>query len=213
MARIIIIANSVRYDGRCLAGIDYDTGEIVRPVPPNGEGIPEWRCVVDGHFLEVRDVVEMDLVRPREIPKYQSENRIIRSWNWKVLFRAKFSTVEQYVDNSTPVLHTVGDRVAPQQLEALDPADWKSIQLVKPSKLSFGHHYYSEKRWVSNFRVGDDYSLKITDPDLTRLLEANKPPEKGSLLTVSMAKPWSHNPQEKPPMCYKVVAAVISPPA
>lgn len=209
MARIIIVANSVRYDGRCLAGIDYDTGEVVRPVPISGEGIPEWRCFVDGKFLELRDVVEMDLARPREIPKYQRENRIIRNWSWKQIGRAKLSTLERFVDNSTPVLHTVGDRVSPQQLEALAPKDWKSLQLVKPSRLSFGHHYYSEKRWVADFRVGDYYSLKTTDPELTRLLESGKKPDKGALLTISLAKPWSHNPQEKPPMCYKVVAAVI----
>ncbi len=65
--------------------------------------------------------------------------------------------------------------------------------------------------WVANFqdRAGNDYSLKVTDPDVTRRLENGETISKRSLLTVSMTKPWTPNPQEKPPLCYKVVAAVI----
>ena len=221
MARIIIIANSFRYDGRCIAGIDADTYEVVRPVPSFGDGgVPEARCFIDGKFIQPLDVIEMDLAKaPRERPKYQRENRTIRNWEWKRLGRVRFSTLEQFVDQTSPVLHTASDRVSPVFLDKLDQDQWQSLQLIQPSRLTFNHHYFQDKRWVANFRdsKGNDYTLKIADPVVTRLLDAEKEPEKGSLLTVSLPKAWAPKPtpgeEAKAPMCYKVIAAVIQPPA
>ena len=92
MARILILANSKRPDGQCVAGIDLESGEWVRPVPARGDGIPTNRCFVGGKFVGVRDVVEMDLTRPREIAEFQRENRVIKSWNWTIVGRKSFAT-------------------------------------------------------------------------------------------------------------------------
>jgi len=113
----------------------------------------------------------------------------------------------------SPILHTPNDRVATSVLEGKPPSEWKSLQLVRPRKLSFGRHYYDPNRWVADFQdgAGNHYSLKITDPVITRRLEAGVKVSKQCLLTVSMTKPWTHNPVERAPTCYKLVAAVIEP--
>ncbi len=211
MARIVILANSKRPDGQCLGGIDLETDEWVRPVTSTGDGIPVDRCIVGGKFIELRDILEVDLSRPRVVQPYQRENRLIRNWKWRVRKRLKLDAVKRYVENCTPILHSVNDRVQTQVLDRLQPNEWKSLQLVKPRRLTFGRHYYSPNRWVAHFedRKGNCYSLKVTDPVATRRLESGETLSKTSLLTVSMTKPWTPDPAGKPPSCYKVVAAVI----
>jgi Dual OB-containing domain len=211
MARIAILANSKRPDGRCLGGIDLTTGEWVRPVTKSGDGIPTERCFINGKMLRVLDILELDLIRPRNAPEYQKENQFIRNWNWTVKRRLKLSAVSKYIDSAAPILHSVGDRVAPASLKALPVGKWVSLQLIKPKNLTFGRHYYDPNRWVANFQdsAGNSYSLKITDPDATLRLEKNEKISKKSLLTVSMTKPWTHDASEKPPLCYKVVASII----
>jgi hypothetical protein len=211
MARIVILANSKRPDGQCLGGIDLDTGDWVRPVTSTGDGIPAARCFVNGQFLAVRDILEIDLARPRQPHKYQRENRSILNWKWQVNKRLKLAAVESYVENLTPVLHSTNDRVDPAVLEQLAPNEWRSLQLVRPRNLNFGRHYWDPNRWVAHFDDlnGNSYSIKVTDPEVTLRLERGEKINKKSLLTVSMTKPWTSNEAEKPPMCYKVVAAVI----
>ena len=211
MARIAILANSKRPDGRCLGGIDLDTREWVRPVTRSGDGIPTQRCFINGKMIRLLDILEVDLIQPRDAHEFQKENRIIKNWRWNVKKRLKLSAVPQFVDATTPILHSTGDRVDPTILKKLPDTAWTSLQLIKPRNLSFGHHYYDPNRWVANFSdaAGNYYSLKVTDPEATMRLGKGEKISKKSLLTVSMTKPWTHDPKEKAAQCYKVVAAVI----
>ena len=211
MARIAILAVSKRPDGMCLAGIDLETRKWVRPVTKNGDGIPTDRCIVKGRMLSIRDILECDLIQPRTSVKFQRENQTIRNWDWQVKRRLELSSLDEFVEDLSPILHTTNDRVATSVLEVKAPSEWKSLQLVRPKRLNFGRHYYDPNRWVADFQDadGNNYSMKITDPLINRRLEAGKTINKDCLLTVSMTKPWTHNPAEQPPTCYKVVAAVV----
>jgi len=213
MVRIVVLANSIRPDGMCIAGIDLDTGEWVRPVPPSGDGIPTQRCFVNGKMLAIRDVLECDLIRPCVIPQYQCENQTVRNWNWQVTGRLKASAIRKYVEGTCPILHTPNDRVGVNQLNAMPPQDWRSLQLACPRGLHFERHYYDANRWVASFSdgAGNRHSLKITDPVITRRLESEEQIDnENCLLTVSMTKPWTHDPSVCPPTCYKIVAGVIA---
>lgn len=211
MARIAVLANSKRPDGRCLGSIDLDRREWVRPVTRSGDGIPTQRCFIKGKMIRLLDILEVDLIKPRTVNEFQKENRIIKNWKWNVKKRLKLSAVSQFVDSTTPVLFSASDRVDPTLLKRLPETQWTSLQLVKPRHLSFSRHYFDPNRWVANFldAVGNGYSIKVTDPEVTIRLEKGEKISKRSLLTVSMTKPWTHDPDEKPAQCYKVVAAVI----
>jgi hypothetical protein len=125
--------------------------------------------------------------------------------------RLKLSAAWKYVDETVPILHSVGDRVDPTALQRLPANEWTSLQLVRPRMLRFNRHYWETNRWVAAFKdpKGNPYSLKLTDPEATLRLERGEQISKKSLLTVSMTKPWTHNANEQPARCYKVVAAVI----
>lgn len=211
MARVAILANSMRPDGRCLAGIDLATGEWVRPITRDGDGIPPQRCVIDGRLIRLLDILELDLSRPRTVEEYQKENLFIRNWHWRINHRVRPKTVSQFIDTTDPILHSDNDRVDPRILQGLPSDEWRSLQLVKPRRLVFSRHYWVPNRWVASFSdsKGNSYSLKITDSEATRRLERGVTISKRSLLTVSMTKPWTPDPAKKPSMCYKVVAAVI----
>lgn len=211
MTRIVILANSKRPDGQCLGGVDLENGMWIRPVTRTGDGIPTQRCFVNGKFIEIRDILDVDLFRPRQITEFQRENHIIRNWDWKISGRFKLNAINRFIDNNAPILHSGNDRVSPKVLKKLTPEEWRSLQLVKPRKLKFCRHYFDPHRWVAEFedQKGNRYSLKVTDPIATRRLENDETISKECVLTVSMTKPWTPNAAEKEAHCYKVVAAVI----
>lgn len=210
MTRLVCLANSERPGGRCIAGIDLESGDWIRPVPRDSDAVPDSRCFIEGRFLAVLDVIEMDLVRPKDVPRYQRENRTVKNWNWSIHGRFRRADLLQYCDATSPILHSADDRVSPEVLNQLSPEQWKSLQLVRPRALQFERDYWDERRWRARFRDAPDneYYLKVTDPAVTRRLEGGETVSRESILTVSMAKPWTPG-SSKPELCYKIVAAVI----
>ncbi len=61
MVRMVCLANSWRPGGRCVAGIDLETGEWVRPIPKGGSAIPEDDTHFADHELVPLDVVDVEL--------------------------------------------------------------------------------------------------------------------------------------------------------
>ena len=211
MKRLICIANSRRPDGRCVAAIDVDTGEFIRPVARQSDAIPERRVYFGGRLLAVGDKFEVDLQRPRQISPYQRENRIIVNWNWKYRGRVSLKSLVEYCDGTTPLLHSTTDRVNPATLDQLLPEQWQSLQLVRLHKPRFERDARDQHRWRVWFRdkAGGEYYLKITDPVVTHKLETGKSIGGEVLLLVSLTKPWAPPDGSKPPMCFKLVATVI----
>jgi hypothetical protein len=211
MARLVCLANSQRPGGQCIAGIDLNTGEWIRPVPRDGDAVPPARCFIDGKWLEPLHVFEVDFVPPKVTPRFQRENRVIKSWAWSICGRLRRDKLLEYCDNAVPILHTTGDRVAIPTLDSLPPSQWTSLQLVRPKKVSFEHDHRDQHRWRARFQdaVGNEYSLKITDAAITRRLEAGERIGSQCILTISLTKPWAPLDGSQPLRCYKLVAAVI----
>jgi hypothetical protein len=211
MARLVCLANSERPGGQCIAGIDLDTREWIRPVPRDLDAVPMARCIVDDKFLAPLDIIELDYLRPREPSMYQRENRIIRSWNWRIVGRFRKADLPALCDDASPILHTASDRVPPAFLDKLPPVQWSSLQLVRPRRLRFEHDHREQHRWRARFTdaAGNEYFLPITDVGTTRRLGGGVPISPNSILTVSLSKPWTPSDCSKPTLCYKLVAAVM----
>lgn len=64
MTRLICLANSRRDGGRCIAGIDIDSGQWIRPIPPGGGAIPEEKTLLGSRLLAPLDVIELELEAP-----------------------------------------------------------------------------------------------------------------------------------------------------
>ena len=212
MTRIVVLANSKRPEGQCVAGIDLATGQWVRIITRQGDGIPSFRCFFDGKFLALCDILQVDLTRPRRVAQFQKENQVLVNWNWKIIGHMPPSDLRPFVRDASPILHNHADRVAPTELEALPTDRWISLELIHPRKLSFGRNRFDDHRWIASFedKAGVAYSLRVTDPIVAGRLEEGESICPDCLLTVSLTKPWTHDAKEKAPLCYKLAAAVIT---
>lgn len=161
MARMIILANSFRPGGYCIAGIDIRTGEWIRPVPKDGSrAIP--KSVAEK--IRLLDVVEIPLESDRPRERYQRENRVVTSWDWKVLNTVSPTDISRYCEDSATILHSHTDYVEPTYFESLPFEKWKSLQLIR-TMVNFSKDTFKPSHWRASFRdkTGHFLYLKVTD--------------------------------------------------
>lgn len=211
MIRLVCLANSKRPHGRCMAGIDLDSGEWLRPVPQEHDAVPEQRIMIAGSPLAPLDVIELEVTPISPTPRFQRENHHIRNWNWKHVGRLPPSALLRYVEDCTPIFHNTDDRVPPYVLDFLPPDQWKSLQLVRPRGLTFERDATVENRWRARFRdvAKNQYCFRVTDPVIILRLEAGEQIADDCLLTIALTKPFTPPETSAAPRCYKLVAAVI----
>jgi hypothetical protein len=133
------------------------------------------------------------------------------AWDWQIVGNATADQLLPYCDATTPILHTDTDRVSPTDLENLPRPQWQSLQLVRATKIEFARDPRSRQRWRAGFHdaAGHHYSLMLTDIRISGRLDRGEKIAPDCLLTVSLTAPWAPVDGSKPPMCYKLVAAVI----
>jgi hypothetical protein len=212
VVQLICLANSWRPGGRCVAGIERQTGAWVRPVPYGGGAIIEERTWLKGRFLAPLDVIDLDLGAPTYTTRFQRENRQVRNWNWRLVGQVQPAEVLKYCSQARQVLHGAGKAVDPSHMERLPPENWTSLELVRPAKVSFEPDPKKDRRWQARFStgsVGPVYCLPVTDPVATWRLNGGEKLATECLLTVSLTGPIELSQHGKPELCYKLVAAVI----
>ncbi len=207
---IIILANSIRPGGRCVAGICPDTGEWIRPVPNNpSRAIPNIPSISRINLL---DIVEIPFTGDQPDPPdpYQRENWFVDSWDWDVISRCAVEDALALAENSDLVLHTYGDHIEPSYLNSLPSSKWKSLQFIK-ANVEFVQDSWDRNRWCAHFKDNQDnmHSMKITDTDFCTKLTRGEEVSQKCLLTVSLAGPWAPPDGSQPKRCYKLVAGVI----
>jgi hypothetical protein len=168
---MICLANSWRPGGRCVAGIDVDSGEWVRPIPPGGGAIPEARTIVSGRHLSPLDVIELRLETATFATRFQAENRTVRDWNWRLIDQLEPDDLLEYCSEPAQLLHSTGKVVEPSYLERLPATKWKSLELIHVEDLAFDPDPHKKNRWHAKFSSGPygfEYSLTLTDPEASR---------------------------------------------
>lgn len=208
--RLIILANSIRPGGRCVAGICADTGQWVRPVPRHADrAVPDTRSI---SRMALLDIVQVPLAgdRPNPPDRYQRENWFVDTWDWEVVGRCSVEDATALCEAPDVVLYTNNDRVEPSYMDSLPPAEWKSLLLLN-AKVSFDKDYWDRTRWRATFkdRRGNLLSLKVSDPAVSAKLDKGQDVSKTCLLTISLAGPWAPPDGSQPERCYKLVAGVI----
>lgn len=81
---IVVLTKSAKHGGNCVAGIDVNTGEWVRPVKANGPILNSDMSCSNGYVCEPLDVVRIPFIAPRP-NGCQTENEEIdtsRTWNY-----------------------------------------------------------------------------------------------------------------------------------
>lgn len=224
---MVCLANSKKHGGTCFAGIEVlgsRTGGWIRPVSsrPGHEVNLVEQALSDGSQPCVLDVVTVGVVRP--VPTgCQTENWLLDpSYRWKREGSWSFSDLDGLVD-SPPTLwsnessSTVGihDRVAEKHLDRHS----RSIGLIRPETSQV---VVATNPWSRGLEVrlrftynAVEYELKITDQAYFAHYLAcgagRYPLSPGTLVTVSLAEPYTAPQQGAEAYSYKVVAAIIEP--
>lgn len=207
MAKIIILANSFRPGGYCMAGIDSRTGKWIRPVPRYGSrAVP--RSVAERFGLLA--VVEIPFASDMPRNHYQRENRFVASWDWKIVGNVSHREIIGYCEDSIMILHSHTDYVEPGYFDSLPFEQWKSLQLIR-TRVDFSKDTYKPRHWRASFYDGSGHHLYLKVTDAIIVAELNDGAQVGPdcILTISLAGPWAPRDGSQPERCYKLVAGVI----
>jgi hypothetical protein len=175
--RILVLANSWKKGGACIAGRTFSDKEYldwIRPVSArdtqelNGD---ERRCS-DGVEVSVLDIVDVPLAAP--IPHlHQVENHVVdSSLRWTRVQQGGWRHVDGW-QQSPPTLWSngenskigVNDKVTPEKLSTLGA----SLYLIKPNNLAIQvqdeGYEMTQLKARAHFEYNDErYVLKVTDP-------------------------------------------------
>ena len=211
--RIVCLANSRKYRGRCVAGKEIATanepGEWVRPVSerPMGELSDYERLYRDRSEPRLLDVIDVPVLEPQPVG-YQRENWLLdASRFWTKVRRLQSAELLPLVDGGALWVngHSSGrgknDRI-PLRLAA-DLSG--SLRFIHVAWLELS---VAKGKLVARFRYDEiEYWLRVTDPDYEQAYQS-KPngtyPLGASYLTVSLGEPFLG-------YTYKLVAAIIAP--
>lgn len=229
MKQILVLANSIRKNGRCIAGRQITDhigtpvlGDWIRPVSKNGEGelTDDYCRGPNGQMLKIFDIID--------IPLWACENSKSQPENWFIDPKQKWTKAS--VPSGLPRIAPDGpidlwdapgprlDRISPEDLAALNRN--QSLYLIPVTKFRmelswtiFEEECHKRRRAIFDYK-GIEYNLALTDPAIQDKYcrQFPKPEEAPKIITlpsggtcqlcVSLA-PAFHGYH------YKVVATVI----
>lgn len=220
MIDLLCLANSIKYQERCIAGLRLDGQGWVRPVSRDRDSQGALSLarirLNDGSSPQLLDVIRIGILEPCPAP-YQPENWFIDSMPWQLVERpGDYKPLLESVDAGPELLGSRTDRSISAQFET-SPA-LGSLSIVRPDSdhvlWTIGLDDAFRGRFRAAFALaGQRYDLSVTDPiwrdKLFRLgegtyLNSDLGVRAGSpvYLVVSMGEPFRG-------FCYKLVASVI----
>ena len=218
--RIVCLANSRKYAGRCIAGkecVPAGFGAWVRPVSARTttELGRDERRYPDGKDPKILDLVDVALLEPAP-HAYQTENHLVdAARGYRKAGEVPWDRVDGMLDqpeslwtNDSSSRFGLSDRVAVANAGSLI---W-SLALIRPETVAMRVRVEAGKPRVrACFRYrGVPYTFGVTDPFaewawLKR--HDGEYPVEGAVLCVSLGEPYTDG------YCYKLVATVLTPPA
>lgn len=219
--RLLCLASSYKHGGRCIAGIDLEDEDWVRPVSKTEDGTIRWHhcATTEGRWPEAGEVWRLPI--ERHVPKpWQPENWEIGSPAWEYegdLDDADLAEVLDQHTSTTPRLFgTLGDRIAADVCRA-EPLQ-ESLVLVAPDRVEWQitKNMRGNRQVRVHFRhAGAWFNLGVTDrafnERVAKLSEGTHPRSAAGIpdgdplwLTISLSEPFDVDDR-----CYKVAAAVV----
>jgi hypothetical protein len=214
-----VLASSQKINGRCIAGIDLESGDWLRPVSATQDGgLREPDCAVEGRYPEPFDVVRVQLDHAAPQP-WQPENWVIGDTEWSLRETANpekiWKDLRDQVDHHVDILADHSRTVSAESVRK-NPVD-ASLVLVEPTELHWRLEKFGSRQHKADFSLGDRgmYEFMVTDIPIKAALGALPDGvhdrskvgignDEEVLLTISFSEPWS-----KTDTCSKLVAAVL----
>lgn len=213
---IVILANSAKKGGYCVAGKDIRTGEWIRPVSTfsGGELSREQVTLNTGKYSYLGKPLhkaQIDFMTHAPLSN-QPENHLITNSKWKPAFKMDRSNLSRLVDEPEDIWmyghHQ--DRVNYSVFEHGLIDDHQSLYLIHVDSITYkvilnGGGY---QRLKGTFEYNDqEYSFNVTDPEYCKY--KNGPlgdtfTEFDKYLCLSLGEKFEPTGQ-----CYKLIASII----
>ncbi|HPS29924.1 MAG TPA: hypothetical protein PLZ43_06695 [bacterium] len=215
MSEIIILANSLKYHGRCVAGIDLRTGEWVRPISRSDhEEVPE-SVAADFNLFDIVDIPLTE--KQKKYTEFQRENWYYdENLTWNKMAEADAQDMKKYLESY--LFYGQSKEVSPEYLKSINKSEWKSLQLLERF-VTFTYKEFKNKDGSIDESFSAIFSenglkvyLKSTDIMLNKNIKTKK--LLGSnvtgnyLITVSTTPPFVLKGKTDL-ACYKLVAGAI----
>jgi len=208
MARIVCLANSYKHGGRCIAGIDINTNQWIRPIPNNMNRAITSQRMIDGREPDILDVLEIPVEDHGPDEGCQPENRLLKRGRWKKIGRLKPRDLLQYCEDDSVILHNHKDRVPPDEFSKKPKCKWKSLQLIHSTGVYFYRNPWGKLCVSFSYGRKQCLDLKLTDPILLSRLDSGETISKDCILTISLGTPFRRK-QSDILFCWKMIAGVI----
>jgi hypothetical protein len=212
--KLLCLANSTKYDGRCVAGVDIETGEWVRPVSDREHGelrANHW-CTDRAYEPRPLDMVSVPLREPTPEP-HHPENWSLAEGDWRRLERGLTGQSTRVLKKT---LHTgpdlFGDCKSSIDYDTVTTSPVESsLELIRPETTALYRHNYDESPRVEFQLSGETYEMALTDPNWDERVVKTRYPashylDDGQtvLLTISLGEEY-----ERTNACHKIAAALI----
>ncbi|MBI2435926.1 MAG: hypothetical protein HYV26_23980 [Candidatus Hydrogenedentes bacterium] len=214
--RIVVLANSWKHGDYCLAGIDIETGQWVRPVTELEDGrLPKKRMQLDGYWPKLLDVLDLPLAPDGPDFGFECENRALLPGPWRRVGRVPLEDMHLYVEQPEFVLHNAERHVTLVEMQAKPFVERRTLMLVRVEGLHLHDANtvpFDKPQWRGTFQWGAaTLVVPITDPVFCDRLNKGHRPTGPCLLTVSLGMPYKspHDPAGTPPACWKLIAGVL----
>ena len=214
MRKIVCLANSWKFKERCIAGIDLELGQWVRPVcdtlyPEDGR-IPSSVRLIDRKEPALLDILAVPLARTGRNFGFECENFSVLPGRWERIGQSQPADLLQYCGRFRHILHNTSKSVPPSYLQSLPAPQRRSLQLVYTENFSAVRDFKGTG-WRGTFSTqrGGLTGVKITDPALIKKLEAGHSPNRTCLLTISLSMPFSSDGTLQNALCWKLIAGVV----
>jgi hypothetical protein len=202
---IICLANSLKGNERCVAGINPKIGQWIRPVSQSGEGALDFKTRnIGGKEPQILDVLNIPIQGLGPDYGCQPENRLIANGNWIKAGKISSDKLLIYCENNVPLLHNDERRIPQTFFDIVSKTNWKSLQLVQVSNIQFFTKQWPERvQYLSLFEFNQNrFKIPVTDPQILSKLNQNETISSNCIITVSLTSPYRG-------YCYKLVAGVI----
>lgn len=215
---IICLANSRKWKGQCIAGLEFEDRQVggwIRPVGsnPNGELTVFDRPMENGDEPKLLDILRIPLVEPRP-NGFQTENHLIDNryyWVREGVFAKQY--LPHYCKEPNPLwvngFHStngINDRIP----ETIANQLANSLVLIEPQQLTIAiipGYKRGQLQTRAEFCVaGVTYCLSVTDPAIEDMYRPYRPGryacQQRSVACISIGEPFDD-------FCYKLMASII----
>ena len=213
---IVCLANSTKLGSRCVAGVDVERDEWIRPIGSGEHGavIRSERTYIDGTEPELLDLIELSLARPAPRPG-QPENWELAPGRWKKVGHLDEVDAWELVESlatEEPIFGSNARSIPAAEVEA--GRITSSLAVVRPQSLTWVKNAWSKVRCQFP-HAGSWHDLPVTDPVWSAEFDGDDPDttfdhsaDEVPFLVISLGEP---DPRQN--RHWKLVAGVIGLPA